>query len=260
MEKEGDTVPNRIIKESICTSENIAALSMGAEVLFYHLIVKADDYGVYFGNEQIIRSTCYPLKTDEIKLKQVTAWVNELVSAGLVNAYIAEDGKKYIQFAKWAKHQQIRAKRSKYPTMDDSCQQLIADDCKCHRNPIQSNPNPIQSESAQSADEIESCFLALWDLYPKKAGKSAVTKKAKAELHKAGFDVVSSAIETYKSEIQRENRDIQYVKNGSTFFNGAWRDYVSSEQEPTKPPKKEVELNEAGFPVIDFGLSKYGDF
>ena len=46
-------MPNRIIKESICTSENIAALSMGAEVLFYHLIVKADDYGVYFGNEQI---------------------------------------------------------------------------------------------------------------------------------------------------------------------------------------------------------------
>ena len=253
-------MPNRIIKESICTSENIAALSMGAEVLFYHLIVKADDYGVYFGNEQIIRSTCYPLKTDEIKLKQVESWLNELVSAGLVNAYIAEDGKKYIQFAKWAKHQQIRAKRSKYPIMDDSCNQLISDDCKCPRNPIQSNPNPIQSESAQSADEIESCFLALWDLYPKKVDKSAVSKKAKAALYKAGFDVVAAAIENYKAQIKRENRDMQYVKNGSTFFNGAWRDYVSSEPEQIQTPKKEVQLNEAGFPVIDFGLSKYGDF
>ena len=234
-------MPNRIIKESICTSENIAALSMGAEVLFYHLIVKADDYGVYFGNEQIIRSTCYPLKTDEIKLKQVESWINELVSAGLVNAYIAEDGKKYIQFAKWAKHQQIRAKRSKYPTMDDSCQQLIADDCKCPRNPIQSNPNPIQSESAQSADEIESCFLALWDLYPKKVDKSSVSTKAKAELHKAGFDVVSVAIENYKAEIQRENRAMQYVKNGSTFFNGAWKDYLESSElyeEPQNPKRR----------------------
>ena len=143
-------MPNRIIKESICTSENIAALSMGAEVLFYHLIVKADDYGVYFGNEQIIRSTCYPLKTDEIKLKQVESWLNELVSAGLVNAYIAEDGKKYIQFAKWSKHQQIRAKRSKYPTMDDSCNQLISDDINCNQMisnvpVIQSNPIRIQS-------------------------------------------------------------------------------------------------------------------
>lgn len=226
MEKEGDTVPNRIIKESICTSEDIAGLSIGAEILFYHLIVKADDYGVYFGNEQIIKNTCFPLKSTEIKLKQVESWLNELIKAGLIFAYVAEDGKKYIQFAKWAKHQQIRAKKSKYPLFDSTCNQLIADDCNSCRNPIQSNPNPIQSESAQSADEIESCFLALWDLYPKKEGKSSVSKKAKIELQKAGFDVVSSAIENYKAKIQRENRDIQYVKNGSTFFNGAWRDYV----------------------------------
>lgn len=219
-------MPNRIIKESICTSEDIAGLSMGAEILFYHLMVKADDFGVYFGNEQIIKNTCFPLKSSEIKLKQVESWLNELVNAGLLFAYIAEDGKKYVQFTKWSKHQQIRAKKSKYPLFDSTCNQLISDDGNSCRNPIQSNPIEIQSESAQSADEIESCFLALWDLYPKKEGKSSVSKKAKIELHKAGFDVVSSAIENYKAKIQRENRDIQYVKNGSTFFNGAWRDYV----------------------------------
>ena len=219
-------MPNRIIKESICTSEDIACLSMGAEILFYHLMVKVDDFGVYFGNEQIIKNTCFPLKSSEIKLKQVESWLNELIKAGLLFAYVAEDGKKYVQFTKWAKHQQIRAKKSKYPLFDDTCNQLIADDCNSCRNPIQSNPIEIQSESAQSADEIESCFLALWDLYPKKVDKSAVSKKAKAALYKAGFDVVSAAIENYKAKIQRENRDIQYVKNGSTFFNGAWRDYV----------------------------------
>ena len=61
-----------------------------------------------------------------------------------------------------------------------------------------------------------------------------MSKKAKIELHKAGFDVVSSAIENYKAKIQRENRDIQYVKNGSTFFNGAWRDYVVDDK-PGEP-------------------------
>lgn len=219
-------MPNRIIKESICTSEDIAGLSMGAEILFYHLIVKADDYGVYFGNEQIIKNTCFPLKSSEIKLKQVGSWLNELIKAGLIFAYVAEDGKKYIQFVKWAKHQQIRAKKSKYPPFDSTCNQLLADDGNSCRNPIQYE---IQSISAQSADEIESCFLALWDLYPKKEGKSSVSKKAKIELHKAGFDVVSSAIENYKAKIQRENRDMQYVKNGSTFFNGAWKDYIEPE-------------------------------
>ena len=189
-------MPNRIIKESICTSEDIAGLSMGAEILFYHLMVKVDDFGVYFGNEQIIKNTCFPLKSSEIKVKQVESWLNELVKAGLLFAYVAEDGKKYVQFTKWAKHQQIRAKKSKYPLFDSTCNQLIADDSNSCRNPIQYE---IQSISAQSADEIESCFLALWDLYPKKAGKSSVSKKAKAELHKAGFDVVSVAIENYKA-------------------------------------------------------------
>ena len=67
-----------------------------------------------------------------------------------------------------------------------------------------------------------------------------MSKKAKIELHKAGFDVVSSAIENYKAKIQRENRDIQYVKNGSTFFNGAWKDYLESSElseEPQKPKR-----------------------
>ena len=232
-------MPNRIIKESICTSEDIAGLSMGAEILFYHLMVKVDDFGVYFGNEQIIKNTCFPLKSSEIKVKQVESWLNELVKAGLLFAYVAEDGKKYVQFTKWAKHQQIRAKKSKYPLFDSTCNQLLADDDNSCRNPIQYE---IQSISAQSADEIESCFLALWDLYPKKAGKSAVSKKAKAELYKAGFDVVSAAIETYKAEIQRENRDMQYVKNGSTFFNGAWKDYLESaapaESLPQAPRRK----------------------
>ena len=232
-------MPNRIIKESICTSEDIAGLSMGAEILFYHLIVKADDFGVYFGNEQIIKNTCFPLKSSEIKLKQVESWLNELIKAGLIFAYVAEDGKKYIQFVKWSKHQQIRAKKSKYPLYDRTCNQLIADDCNSCRNPIQSNPDEIQSESAQSADEIESCFLALWDLYPKKVDKSAVSKKAKAALYKAGFDVVSAAIENYKAKIQRENRDIQYVKNGSTFFNGAWRDYVVEDKPEEQMPQQQ---------------------
>lgn len=234
-------MPNRIIKESICTSEDIAGLSMGAEILFYHLMVKVDDFGVYFGNEQIIKNTCFPLKSSDIKVKQVESWLNELVKAGLLFAYVAEDGKKYVQFTKWAKHQQIRAKKSKYPLFDSTCNQLLADDGNSCRNPIQYE---IQSISAQSADEIESCFLALWDLYPKKAGKSSVSKKAKVALYKAGFDVVAAAIENYKAQIQRENRDMQYVKNGSTFFNGAWEEFVHPEETaetlPQAPRRKSL--------------------
>lgn len=223
-------MPNRIIKESICTSEDVAKLSMGAEVLFYHLIVKADDYGVYFGNEQIIRSTCYPLKTDEIKLKQVESWLNELVSAGLVNAYIAEDGKKYIQFAKWAKHQQIRAKRSKYPTMDDSCNQLIADDCKCPRNPIQSNPIEIQSKSAQSANN--GGFEAFWTAYPKKKSKGqALSAWKKLKPDSSLQALILKAVEAQKRSPDWQKDKGKYIPYPATWLNAmAWEDEVPTEQ------------------------------
>lgn len=144
-------MPNRIIKESICTSEDLDKLSPMAEILFYRLIVKADDYGAYYGNESIVKSTCFPLKSDEIKCDQVKSWIMELASAGLIYVYEAEDGRKYIQFVKWSKHQQVRAKKSKFPQFGSSCNQLIADVSKCPRNPIQSNTNPIQSESNEKA-------------------------------------------------------------------------------------------------------------
>lgn len=170
-------MPNRIIKESICTSEDIAGLSMGAEILFYHLMVKVDDFGVYFGNEQIIKNTCFPLKSSEIKVKQVESWLNELIKAGLLFAYVAEDGKKYVQFTKWAKHQQIRAKKSKYPLFDSTCNQLISDDGNSCRNPIQSNPIEIQSESAQSADDIEVVFWPFGICTQKRRGSRPYQKK-----------------------------------------------------------------------------------
>ena len=140
-------MPNRIIKESICTSEDLDKLSPQAEILFYRLIVKADDYGAYYGNESIVKSTCFPLRSDAIKSHQVKSWLSELASAGLIRIYEASDGRRYIQFSKWDKHQQIRAKKRKFPPCDDTCLQMIADDCNCPRNPIQSNTNPIQSES-----------------------------------------------------------------------------------------------------------------
>lgn len=187
-------MPNRIIKESICTSEDVARLSMGAEILFYRLIVKADDFGAYYGNETIIKNTCFPLKDDEIKSEQVKAWLSELINAGLLIHYEADDGRKYIQFAKWGKHQQIRAQKRKFPAFDSNCKQLIAsdincnqmisDDITCARNPIQSKSNPNPNKGAKRADrpEAEKTDLekALDDFAAaRKAMKKPLTDKAR---------------------------------------------------------------------------------
>ena len=148
-------MPSRILKESICNSEDIAKLSLEAEILFYRLLVKADDYGAYYGNEAIVKSNCFPLKSDDINSSQVLKWLEELDNAGLIYRYTAQDGRKYIQFRKWEKHQQVRAKKSKYPLYDSTCNQLISNDSNCPRNPIQyeSNTNTESSRTAGRNDE-----------------------------------------------------------------------------------------------------------
>lgn len=117
-------MPNRIIKESICTSEDIAKLSIEAEVLFYRLIVNADDYGCYFGNPSLVKSRCFPLKSDDIQSEQVDAWLDELANAGLIIRYTAADERDYCQFVKWNAHQRVRQSEHKYPQYDASCCEL----------------------------------------------------------------------------------------------------------------------------------------
>jgi len=138
-------MPNRLMKESICTSESIDGLSDKAEIFFYRLIVQCDDYGRFDGRTSIIRSRCFPLKADTIKDKYIEKYLSELVSAGLIYLYVHDD-KRYIAMTGWAKHQQIRSKKSKYPEPDITCNQTISDDIKCPRNPIQSESN-TESES-----------------------------------------------------------------------------------------------------------------
>lgn len=133
-------MPNRIIKESICTSPNVDMLSRDAEVFFYRLLVQCDDYGRMDARRAILRARCYPLQIDRVREDEIGAWLTELSSAGLIGLYTV-NGCEYLHIQTWDKHQQVRAKRSKYPeppSSDSNRNHLIADDSICPRNPIQS--------------------------------------------------------------------------------------------------------------------------
>ena len=134
-------MPNRLLKESICESEEIDRLTWFQEVLFYRLIVKCDDYGILDARPKILKAKLFPLK--DVAESHLTSALNALSTAGLVRLYESE-GRPYLQLVTWHVHQQIRAKKSKYPIPDINCNQMISNDIKCPRNPIQSesNPNP----------------------------------------------------------------------------------------------------------------------
>lgn len=150
-------MPNRIIKESICTSENIENLTPEEEIFFYRLLVTCDDYGRTDAREQILRAKCFPLKIDRISPSDITKWLHRLCEEDLVVLYEV-DGKPYLQMSTWEKHQQIRAKKSKYPAPDSDNAILISNDINGNQMQgyvpvIQSNP--IQSESKSLSESKE---------------------------------------------------------------------------------------------------------
>ena len=246
-------MPNRIIKESICTSEDINKLSKDAEILFYRLIVKADDYGAYFGDERIVKSACFPLKSDDIKNDQVKSWLLELGNAGLIHIYEAQDGRTYLQFTKWEKHQQVRAKKRKFPAFDDTCKNLISNDSKCPRNPIQSNPIRNQHDThareddedgngdgedkrEDDQDEEDDLFDDFWNAYPKKTGdiKSAYFEYLGA-IKTTAPEILIGAVKQQSKDMTRE--DCRYFPSAEKWLrNKGWM-AKSDFKEPEKKPK-----------------------
>lgn len=85
----------------------------------------------------------------------------------------------------------------------------------------------------------------IWKLYPLKKGKANAIKKIPSLLKKYGKEQLKRCIERYVKDVeyQRANkfRDLNY-KNGSTFFNGGYVDYLDCNYEEIKA--KDIQQSE----------------
>ena len=106
-----------MIKESICTSEQIDELTPFEETTFYRLMVNADDYGCFDGREKILAARLYPLK--EINPADMRAAVDRLAEVGLIVRYTVE-GREYLYFPTWFNHQRLRQTKHKFPPPVDA--------------------------------------------------------------------------------------------------------------------------------------------
>lgn len=112
-------MPNRLIKESIKRSPEIDCLSWFEEVVFYRLIVTADDYGRLDGRPIVLRNDLFPTK-ETVTRKSIEDALAKLVSVGLLVPYVdAESNMPYYYFPSWHNHQRIRDSKEKYPAPTD---------------------------------------------------------------------------------------------------------------------------------------------
>jgi hypothetical protein len=106
-----NTMPTRILREGIITSERVNSLSHESEIFYRRLMSVVDDYGRYHANANLLRSSCYPLCTDAYPTERVESMLQECSDQELVTVYEV-DGKKYVQIENFG--QQVRSK-SKFP-------------------------------------------------------------------------------------------------------------------------------------------------
>lgn len=103
----------------------MALLGWPEEVFFRRLMSIVDDYGRYEANPQLLRSRCYPLQTDAVRVTDITRWLAACQTAGVI-LYYAVLGKQYLEVINF---QQQQRSASKYPplTSDDAaCNHLLA--------------------------------------------------------------------------------------------------------------------------------------
>ncbi len=110
-------MPNRILKESICYSDDLDCLTAFEETVFYRLIVRVDDYGRLDARPAFLRSQLFTTRVD-VDEDMLGAAIDRLAEVGLIARYTVAD-KPYLYICTWQKHQRVRSYREKYPAPPD---------------------------------------------------------------------------------------------------------------------------------------------
>ena len=90
-------------------------------------------------------------------------------------------------------------------------------------------------------ESLEGFYESIWELYPIKKGKGAVSKTKKKVLQRIGYEQIKRCVERFISDMGSQRREMRFWMHGSTFFNSGYVDYLDEnwEKEHPKPPDKE---------------------
>lgn len=118
-------MPNRIVREAILSSERVASLGWPEEVFYRRLHSVVDDYGRTEASPQLLRSRCYPLQTDAVRVTDISRWMAACQKAGLILCYAVHD-KQYLEVSNFGQQQRSASKCPAPPANDIDCNHLLA--------------------------------------------------------------------------------------------------------------------------------------
>lgn len=137
---------NRIIRDWTC-SETINELSESSELFFTRLIMKADDFGRFYGAPKLLKAQLFPLR--DFSPIQVKKWRDECVKNGIILIY-ENDGKEYIEIKDF--NQRLRLMKSKFPEPPSNDGQMTVN---CQTNDGLKRSRKEVEEETESENEVE---------------------------------------------------------------------------------------------------------
>lgn len=102
----------RILRgDGYVTSTHVNQLDWSHEVFYFRLLLMADPKGLFHADPALLRSSLFPLRTEEVSLEQIDRMKAAAIAAGLIRQYTVA-GKPYLYIERYG--QRLRAK-AKYP-------------------------------------------------------------------------------------------------------------------------------------------------
>ena len=161
----------------------------------------------------------------KVSKKSISKWINQLIQKGYIKSQIIyKEGNKSIE------------ERRLY--ISTPMEEKVKDN-----NTYINNTN---NNAVISLDVIDN----IWKLYPNKKDKAKAYKYIKRILtkEKISAEELERAVKRYAKE--KENTDKQYIKHGSTFFNGAYIDYLDENYQPSESVQPTTKI-ESSLDLLD---------
>lgn len=220
-------MPNRVLRDWTA-SDKIDQLSPGAEVFFTRLIMKADDYGLYYGNPKLLNSALFPLR--DYDNGKVSLWLTECVKAGIIQKYTV-DGKDYIHILGF--DQRLRLMKSKFPAPPETAKFTApSNDGQMTDNgrpETKRNETEVETETESEGACAQVCvwptFDDFWDKYDKKVGKPNAEKLFK-KIDQGGREKIMVHLDHYLMTEKQYRKDPErYLKHKT------WEDEIITKQQ-----------------------------
>lgn len=184
----------------------------------------------------------------KVSKKSISKWINQLIQKGYIKSQIIyKEGSKSIEERRLYISNPMEEKfhtpspKVLYP-MEEKFHTPMEEKVKDNNTYI----NNTNNNAVISLDDIDN----IWKLYPNKKDKTKAYKYIKRILTKEKISVeeLERAVKRYAKE--KENTDKQYIKHGSTFFNGAYIDYLDENYQPSESVQPTTKI-ESSLDLLD---------